>query len=273
MLHFTGRVFTLAPRNGNTHSHETALKLIFNHPCSALEVFRLITPNWRARNTTAQLQHFWGHSLFSLSLRAHTFFTFHTWFGLGGWRGVQQPVALAAGAFLVPRDLHTGDVVTESLHEGDSVLRRNRGRSLGSLRHLRQFNREKVSRVSLNLPVRQISLATFRLIRTGHLSRLSPEPAPQLPLSSILSCSPFLLCVTSVRPLSERLPRRRSETRFHTHTHTTMQLDFDDSTQFLPFLERFFCCSLFRTTFSTFSCGRGNNSSSLRHGLLTDRTG
>lgn len=148
MLHFTCRVFTPAPRNGNTHSHEPALKLIFNHPCSALEVFRLITPNWRARNTTAQLQHFWGHSIFSLSAR--TFFTFHTWFGLGGWRGVQQqqqqqPVALAAGAFLVPRDLHTGDVVTESLHEKDSVLRRRRGRSLGSLRHLCQFNREKVS--------------------------------------------------------------------------------------------------------------------------------
>lgn len=220
MLHFTGRVFTLAPRNGNTHSHEPALKLIFNHPCSALEVFRLITPNWRARNTTAQLQHFWGHSLFSLSLRAHTFFTFHTWFGLGGWRGVQQPVALAAGAFLVPRDLHTGDVVTESLHEGDSVLRRNRGRSLGSLRHLRQFNREKVSRVSLNFSCPSNIPRNF-------------SPNPYWPLESPLSgtCSTtsallnsLLLTVSALRHFRAATFGTTSETTFrdtvpHTHSH------------------------------------------------------
>lgn len=156
----------------------------------------------------------------SLSLRAHTFFTFHTWFGLGGWRGVQQPVALAAGAFLVPRDLHTGDVVTESLHEEDSVLRRNRGRSLGSLRHLRQFNREKVSRVSLNFSCPSNIPRNF-------------SPNPYWPLESPLSgtCSTtsallnsLLLTVSALRHFRAATFGTTSETTFrdtvpHTHSH------------------------------------------------------
>lgn len=182
-------------------------------------------------------------SLFSV---AHTFFTFHTWFGLGGWRGVQQqPVALAAGAFLVPRDLHTGDVVTESLHEENFVLRR-RGRSLGSLRHLRQFNSEKVSRVSLNFSCPSNIPRNF-------------SPNPYWPLESPLSgtCSAtsalfnsLLLTVFALRHFRAATFGTTSETTFrdtvpHNHTHTTMQLDFDDSTQFLPFLERFFAAALF----------------------------
>lgn len=70
--------------------------------------------------------------------------TFHTWFGLGGWRVQQQqllqPVALAAGAFFqVPQDLRTGDVVVDTHTRGlwffafvdtwEELL-------LGSLRHL-----------------------------------------------------------------------------------------------------------------------------------------
>lgn len=107
------------------------------------------------------------------------------------------------------------------------------------------------------------------------------SPNPYWPLESLLSgtCSTtsallnsLLLTVFALRHFRAATFGTTSETTFrdtvpHNHTHTTMQLDFDDSTQFLPFLERFFCCSLFRTTFCTSSRRRGQNSSSSHHGL------
>lgn len=252
----------------HTHAHEPALKLIFNHPCSALEVFRLITPNWRARNTTAQLQHFWGHSLFSLLSGAHFLHFSHVvWVGWLAWcsttTGCTCRRCIFGSAGFAHRRCRYGVVTRGGFCSASSWEEFRVFASFAPVQSRKGQQGEPYFSCPSNIP------CNF-------------SPNPYWPLESPLSgtCSAtsallnsLLLTVFALRHFRAATFGTTSETTFrdtvpHNHTHTTMQLDFDDSTQFLPFLERFFLLLTFQNHFFHFFPREGQNSSpSSHHGL------